>query len=406
MRAKKFYPTILLLILLLVIPFLVMNYIKKGNQEVEEGFSQNGYEESYQHQVLDDPEKDVTQNEVLAFEEIKIGVVDMDTLRTHHPKYSMISKLEVEIQSYFKELARQTDGQKEAQIQVESQYSDLNAQFYSQLEEIQEKYQKKIDEKTEILQQELISFEEKTWDIVVSDFQKKKDDVEVMAEEMISRYNEKQMESLAVSGEELMKKYYPEILNFRLKLQMVQLSEEEQKKYRDELEKLEFEQARKIEEEKVRLEEELNQYIETKQSSLEQELQDFQNKTKEDAELDLENKRNELDNNLQTFIQDMDLAMQAEIKEKQIRLEEQAQTGLLKAQDEIQNDMRNNEELLKSKIAEAKQEQNRLKEEIDDEIRTRAQEVAKAKNFDLVLTNIKTNVDAVDITEQVLQKLN
>lgn len=338
--------------------------------------------------------------------QVQFGVIDLPTVRQQHPKYSMVTQLKKQIQDYSNEKSSQQDEWKRAQDQIDNQYTELNNQLISQVEEIRDQYQQKIVVKTEELQQELTRFEEQIWNDALNRMKQKKEDMQEMAEGMVSRKYEQQMETLAEMEEELSKEYSHQILNLRLKLSMVELTEEEQKKYKEEADELQLEWDQKLDEAKAKLEAEVNTYIENKQIELDKELQDYQAQENQAVEKAREEKRQELDLELQAYIQQMEDMMKTEIQQKQDKLEEQANNGLLKAKEDMQSELQNSEQLLTTKAEEAQRELEKMQAEIDEEIRATVTELAQEQDIDVVLVDVRVNVRAVNLTEQVIEKLN
>lgn len=338
--------------------------------------------------------------------QVQFGVIDLPTVRQQHPRYKMITQLEKQIQGYIDEKDSQQDEWKRAQNQIANQYTELNTQLVSQIEGVRDQYQQKIIAKTEELQLELARFEEQIWNDALNEMNQKKEDMQEMAQGMVSRQYDQQMEKLAEIEEELSREYSHQILNLRLKLSMVELTEEEQKKYKEEMDELQLEWDQKLDEAKAKLEEEVNTYIGNKQSELDKELQDYQTQEKQAVEKAREEKHQELDLELQAYIKKMEDAMQAEIQQKQTKMEEQANNGLLKAKEDMQNELQNSEQLLATKVEEAKKEIEKTQAEIDQEIRATVAELAQEQDIDVVLTEVRVNVHAVNLTEQVIEKLN
>lgn len=338
-------------------------------------------------------------------EETRAGVVDIDYLRQMHPKVKLLNQLDDRIRGY----ARQQD-QKQSELattrkQVEAQYSGLDMLLGSQIKEIQGRYQKMIDEKTESLQKELTAFEETAMKEAAVGIQRKQENLQEKGKEQIERFQEKQVAQLSEAERKVYARYSPQILNLQLKLQMVRLSEDEQKKYRDELEKLDVEQQQQLQDERAKLNRETNEYIQAKQAELNQEMQAFQNQTKQNADKSLKEKQAQLDAALKAYIKEMEAAMQAEISGKQGRIDEQKKNGLNRAQQQIESEISKNDQLLSSKVEEARKRQIEILNEIDREIKEAVAEAAQENGIEVILTDFTVNAKAVDLTDLVLRKL-
>lgn len=348
-------------------------------------------------------EENIGSEEVL--EEIKVGIVDMVVLQNQHPRMAEYNKLATEITGYHAELSSQNEEYKLAHEQVKNQSLDLNTQLNAQLQGIRDKYQKIIDTRVQELQKELSLYEEATWKQALEDIERKKDDLQSLAQDMISKYHQKLETELKKYQDELDAEYAGRVINLRLKLQMIQLSEEEQEKYKADLEAIQIEQKQKLQEKSQSLEEEFNTFIENKQFELDTELKNYQNQLKEDTEALFLAKQKELDKNLKDFISEKEEAMHKEFQERQTKIEENAKTSLLKTQTEIQQEMQKKEQRLRSKLEKAKLEQVQILQQIDQDIRQIVGQLAQEEGYELVLTDIRVSVDVQDLTQLVLQKL-
>lgn len=348
-------------------------------------------------------EENIGSEEVL--EEIKVGIVDMVVLQNQHPRMAEYKKLAVEITGYHAELSSQNEEYKLAHEQVKNQSLDLNTQLNAQLQGIRDKYQKIIDTRVQELQKELSLYEEETWKRALEDIERKKDDLQSLAQDMISKYHQKLETELKKYQDELDAEYAGRVINLRLKLQMIQLSEEEQEKYKADLEAIQIEQKQKLQEKSQSLEEEFNTFIENKQVELDTELKNYQNQLKEETETLFLRKQKELDKNLKDFITEKEEAMHKEFQERQTKIEENAKTSLLKTQTEIQQEMQKKEQRLRSKLEKAELEQVQILQQIDQDIRQIVGQLAHEEGYELVLTDIRVSVDVDDLTQLVLQKL-
>lgn len=370
-------------------------YLTRGEQVVAPADSQD---------ILDDSSVDFADSGDEP-EEVRAGVVDITYIRQMHPKVQILDQLEDQIKGYLRQQVQQKDKLATTQKQVETQYSGLDTLFNTQMQEIQKRYQQLIDAKTDALQKELSAFEEATLKDTMASIQRKQENLQMMGKGQIERFQEKQMAQLGQMEREIYAQYSPQILNLQLKLQMVRLSEAEQKKYRDDLEKLEVEQQQKLQDARTKLDAEMKEYIQTKQAELDQELQAFQNQTRQNVDKALKEKQAQLDAALKAYIKEMEVAMQAEIGGKQERIDDQKKNGLNRAQQHIQNEISKNSQLLTSKIEEARKRQNEILNEIDQDMKEAIIEVAKENQIEVILTDFQVNAKAMDLTDLVLQKI-
>lgn len=336
---------------------------------------------------------------------VNVGYIDFEYLRANHPKVVILDQLDDQIRSYLKEQGQEQAGLDQNKKQVEAQYSDTNVKLSNRMEEIRAGYQKKIDARVQELQQELSSFESDTWKAVADSIQRKRTDLQAMAQQITARYQENQLDKLAEAEKNLRAQYTPQMLNISLKLQLVQLSDDEKKKYNDQLEKFQVELDQKVQDLRENIQAETNQFIQTKAKELDQELLNFQNQAKADAEKALEAKQVEMKDTLQAYIQEMQKQMQEEISVQTDKFQEQTKNGLTQAQDTIQYEIQQNDQLLRSKIDDARQEQDQIMKEIDDEITTVAKQIAKEKGLDSVVMDVRSDVKVVDLTDLVLSRI-
>lgn len=337
--------------------------------------------------------------------DVHVGFIDFEYLRANHPKVVILDQLDDQIRGYLKEQSQEESGLTGKQKQVEAQYSDTNVKLSNRMEEIRAGYQKKIDARALELQQELAVFESDAWKATADSIQRKRTDLQVMAQQMIGRYQEDQLDKLAEAEKNLRAQYSPQMLNINLKLQLVQLSEDEKKKYNDQLEKFQVELDQKVQDLREKIQTETNQFIQKKEKDLDQDLLNFQNQAKADTEKTLEAKQGETKDVLQAYIQEMQKQMQEEINMQAGKLQEQTKNGLTYAQDTIHSQIQKNDQLLRSKIDDRRQEQDRIMKEIDDEIITAAKQIAKEKGLDTVVMDIRSDVKVVDLTDLVLSRI-
>lgn len=406
---KKDFRKWLIFFLILLVLALVGGFINWRQGVVSDGDIQ-GTDKPKPLDIAPQPstEENVGSEEVVAEqvgEEIQVGIVDMVLLQSQHPRMVEYKNLAEEIADYNSELASQNEEYQLAQEQVKDQSLGLHTQLNTQLEGIRDKYQASIDTRVQELQTELSLFEEETWNQALSDIQRKKDDLQSLAQDMISKYHQKLELELKKYQEEVDAEYAGQVINLRLKLQMIQLSKEEQEKYQAELEKIQLEQKQKLQEKSQGLEEEFNTFIENKQVELDAELKSYQNQMKEETEALFIAKQEELDKTLKDFIAEKEKAMNKEFQERQTKLEEQAKSSLLKTQTEIQQEIEKKEQRLKSNLEKAKLAQSQILQQIDEDIRQIVGQIAQREGVDLVLTDVPMSADAVDLTQLVLEEL-
>lgn len=166
--------------------------------------------------------------------------------------------------------------------------------------------------------------------------------------------------------------YQPQIFNLQLKIKTVQLSQTEMEPLRQEMEKLQAER---------------NEKVNAKQKELEARMEQLMAPEKKKAESEL-----------QAYSQQLNAEMASRAAAKQAEFSQRLSASTPAASD-AGDDTRAK---LEQQLAAKEQELSALENSIVEDIRDKVGKVAVAKGLDSVLTNIKLNISAVDITADVI----
>lgn len=288
----------------------------------------------------------------------QVGIIDMSAAVKAHPKYKELMVL-----------AQQADGMM-AQIQAEQvantqqnarlqSISPIPAISENEIEELHKAAEQEANQKLAAKQSELNAR-----------LTSKASSVNHMLDEELKAYND-----------QLDKEYQPSIFNIQLKLKIVQLSKEETASLQEELDKLQTKRSEAQRLKQEQLKQQMNELMAPETAALGKEFEAY---------------RKKIDDELATQI----AAKQGEIisrsNQKQL-LPPIADPGNKESQQPL---------VMQQQLALKQQEIDALQGFILDNITEKTGKVATEGGFEVVLTHIVVNVNAVDITMQVIAECN
>ncbi|CUH94543.1 hypothetical protein P22_0609 [Propionispora sp. 2/2-37] len=191
-------------------------------------------------------------------------------------------------------------------------------------------------------------------------------------EEQAAQFRQNLEQELKSYTAEIDQTYQPQIFNLQLKLKTVQLSQAEMEPLQQEMEKLQAER---------------NEKINAKHKELEARMEQLMAPEKKKAESEL-----------QAYSQELNAEMASRAAAKQAEFSQRLATLNPAAPATGDGPSSNLEQQLTAK----EQELSALENSIMADIRDKTGKVAVAKGLDSVLTNIKLNISAVDITADVI----
>lgn len=180
---------------------------------------------------------------------------------------------------------------------------------------------------------------------------------------------------LKAYSDELDKTYQPQILSMQLKIKTVQLNKEEMASLQNELDKLQNERAAKLAAKERELAGKMEQMLAPEKTAAEQQLAAYSEQLNKD------------------------LAAKASAQNAEIAARNQQSLPMSPQQSSI-----GGQNAAEQQLAMKRREIDALTQAIVDDIRDKAAKVAAARGLDTVLANAKVNINAVDITSDVISE--
>lgn len=305
--------------------------------------------------------------------EEKIGVVDLEQAAKAHPQWKQIEAINAKIvvlKQQYQQLVQGDDSQE--------QFNKLNEeQMVSQQLQVAQK-QKEWAREQEIL-----------WQGLERKMQIKKQELEKAFQAELAKVQQEKSKELEEYRKQLNVLYGAQIVNLQLKLQFSNLSEEERKQKKGELDKLAQEQQEKLAAKQEEMEEEMDTRLQAVKSAMSQELKAYQlqEETKIKQELEAKHK-----------------VWQEKNQQEMVSQEEQWKKGLAGQQKQFAQRMKEVEKL-ESQVKELNQEKAKIQEQIKTDLKNISAQVAQSQKLKAVVVNYRVNGLAVDITAQVIQEL-
>lgn len=277
-----------------------------------------------------------------------VGVIDMNKAIKAHPKYQQL----VALQQQYNSIA--------AKAEAEARTPTVNpSQDYSTVIDAPAGYNAGIGA---ALEQE--------YNAKIAD---KKAQLDAALAAKADKAHQNLSAELKSYSDELDKTYQPQIFSIQLKIKTVQLTKEEMAALQTELDKLQNERAAKLAAKEHELAARMEQIMAPEKASAEQQLEAYAKQLHQELSAKGDAKNAEIAARNQ---QPVPAAPQQSVASGQSGAEQQ--------------------------LAMKKQEIDALTQLIIDDIRDKAAKVAVGQGLDTVLTNIKVNVSAVDITNAVI----
>lgn len=278
-----------------------------------------------------------------------VGVIDMRQAVQAHPKYSEHEPLQKAITTLEAQLAAAQTGAAVTPTGNLSPAGSYGDQVMSGIQAtLEQEYQAKMTAKQNELTQRL---------------EKKAAELKAGLDEELKAYTT-----------EVEPNYQPQIFNLQLKMKTVQLSQEELDSLRKQMETLQKERDEKIAAKNKELADRLTEQMKQEQASANTELNQYAEQLRKEQAAQAAAKQQEAATRIPS--PSASLTMPSGGDPQRVELERQ----LTAKQQELRN--------LEATIVEA--------------VRDKAAQIATAKGLSAVLTNVNTNISAVDITSDVI----
>lgn len=304
--------------------------------------------------------------------EEKIGVVDLEQAVKSHPKWQQIEELESKLAVIKKEYQQGLNS------------ADSNQQLGQLQQEKMASRQLQLAEK----QKEWDREQETLWKGLEQKMQAKKLATEQLFQQELEKVQTEKKKELDAYAKQLKFLYGTQIVNLQLKLQFANLSEEERKNKKEELDKLIQEQQDKLQTKQQEIEEDLNREMQGTQLVLSKQIKEYQ--AQEEAQI-----KAKLEAKYQTWQSQQAQEMTNEDQEwKKMVVDHQQQF------DQKFKDMQK----IEKQVKDLKQAREQIEQQIIADLKDIAAQIAQQENFKAVVVNHRVNALGIDITWKVIEK--
>jgi hypothetical protein len=251
----------------------------------------------------------LTSPEPHKIKQVNLSLADYDmNLRGNNSGGSVDQIKKLALMNQRIHLEDQTEQNQLAQQQIEESIEE-------ELNRLESKYSKKIAEKEEAIKERVDQFIEEKQLEYKERVMVKEEMLKSQLDKFISSLKEEEYQAMDQSSQKIMASYYNDILNLNLKLELINLTDEERKEYQDKLKGLKAEKSQQVKEMKDKLNRELKEKIATLEKDINQEYRAAQDEIKSEIESDIQAKKNELNNKLNKYI-----AAQKDIMEDKLQV--------------------------------------------------------------------------------------
>ncbi|SJZ47602.1 OmpH family outer membrane protein [Selenihalanaerobacter shriftii] len=338
-------------------------------------------------------------------DKVRIGVVDLAKIKTAHPQAKTLENLGEQIRDINIELQAQGDTLNLTRKNRQEHLKSIDKQIDKRLQDTKDKYQERIDTKVERTKEEISAYEDRIKEEMRDKLEKKQVKIKKQIKNKIEAKKEEQRKILKEYNKELHDKYYQDILNLRLKLQMLQSSSKEKKEYQKELVALEKKRKQELNDKKHELEKKLKEFISQQQKEANKKFKTYQQELTNQMNNKVMKRKKEANEELQSYVQKQQKLLKEEMQNKQANLSEKLQGTIVEAEKQLSSSIETKNKKLVDGLDELKNGQKSLQTEIMKDIKAEIAKVAKEKELDVVLIDYRNNIAAVDITDEVIIKL-
>lgn len=257
---------------------------------------------------------------VIEFPEKKqlTGLIDLEKAYKAHPRYKELDELQAELAK------QQQDWQawlmEQNKKAADTQQSKLEQVLKGQLEKIQAEYSTRLAARQKILQEQLTREEKARMEEIEKKLQSREREIMAKLQETISKQETVMKQELAEYEASLQDKNKARVVNLKLKLENLPLSEDERKRAREELDGIEAEQKRLLSIKEAELAAQLKEFATTKQQENVKNLEEYHKTLVQNAGSELAALQKQLEADFNTEVRDTEAKMQAQARAQQEKI--------------------------------------------------------------------------------------
>lgn len=323
---------------------------------------------------------------------VPVGVVDLEKIIKRDSRYPLIVQLNIQKKEILKSL------QDDINLLNISERDLLKTFLEDILCEEKEIYKRELLFKESIYRKKKLDFlEELEKDIKEKILTMEKEEDKKIAQQL-QEFEKKQKIEFENFKKNVSEKYYLPKLNLILKLKTLNLTAEEKTELEKKLKTLEEEEIDRIKEEEKKLQEEKNLFVQEKMKEKEENLKNYQEFLKKDAEGKIKVFEKEREDELKKYLSSLKNILIEEIKKKKEII------SYFKKLCYPSSPILKRIEVKKKEIKKLNREKEKILREILEDTKFIVEKITQQKNLDVVLTGYVVNINASDLTEEILKR--
>lgn len=281
--------------------------------------------------------------------------VNIRTVLNNHLTDNPDDKLREEISLKRENLRNQLARLRNQERILNNKKAALNLIIEEELAEIREKYEEKIFNFKKNLEVSFENFREEKKQEYQEKILVKKESYKKRLDELIEGYKKQKMQELADYQQQLIDNYHKETLNYRLKLLTLDLSEEEEKVYKDKIAGLQRNQEAMVKTKEDKITENLQEEASRLRQEFDQEFLELQEKIEEEMKREINSELLSNEQVLENFIAEQEVLLNEEMAERRRELSERSKEEIVLLENLVR-EIRNDYLTLQSQIAKLEKE--------------------------------------------------
>lgn len=247
-----------------------------------------------------------------------IGLVDLEQAFKAHPRYRELEELQVELTRQQQDWQAWLEEQnKQATLKHQSK---LEQTLSGQLEKIQEQYRMRLEDRQKILQEQLTREEKARMEEIEKKLQSREKEIMAKLQETIQKQESAMKQELADYETSLQDKNKARVVNLKLKLANLPLSEEERKRVEEELAGIDGEQKQLVALKEASLSAQLKEFAASKQEENLKNLEAYQQTLVQNAGSELDTLRQKLEADFGSEVRAQEAKLEAQAKTQQEKI--------------------------------------------------------------------------------------
>lgn len=283
-------------------------------------------------------------------ENVNIRTV-LDNYLTDNPDGQLSEEISLKRENLRNQLARLRNQEKI----LNNKKAALELIVEEELAEIRGKYEEEILDFKKELEVSFENFREEKRQEYQEKILVKKEFYEQRLDELIEGYKDKKRQELADYQQQLLDNYHKETLNYRLKLLALELSEEEERAYKDKITGLEQSQEEAVKAKEDQMNESLQEETSRLRQEFDEDFLELQEKMEQEMRQEINSKLLSNEQALEGFIAEQEVLLNEEMVQRRRELSERSKEEIVLLENLVR-EIRNDYLTLQSQIAKLEKE--------------------------------------------------